>query len=118
MITVGNERWTFTLYKRLPNSSYLYEETPSATFKGRPANQMEVRQFRIQQGVNGNNGSTFVVCSNFPESAKPGDKVIFMGKECMVMSIGYYFDQARVINPSLMSDEYMAKRCPKGMNIQ
>lgn len=118
MLTVGNERWKLVLYSRKENSPYLWDDKPSVTFKGRPANQMEKKNYRIQQGVNGGSDSVFVVCSNLPKEVNVNDKVVFMGKQWTVMSIGYYFDQARVVNPAIMSDEYLIKRCPKGINLQ
>ena len=118
MITVGNERFTFKVIKRVPNSSYEYEKKVSIVFRGTPANQIEVKLYRIQQGVNGNTDSIFVVSSNLPDTLKPQDKVEFMGKIWTVMSTGYYFDNSRFVNPGSFSDEYIAARCPKGINLQ
>ena len=117
MLTVGNERYTFVLYRRIENS-YEYEETPYATFKGRPANQYEKRNFRILQGVNGNTDSQFIICTNLPKNIKPKDKIVFLGQEKIVESIGFYHDNSRLVNPGVLNDEYIIKRCPKGLNIQ
>lgn len=118
MITVGNERFVYKVIKRVPNSSYEYEKEVSTIFKGRPANQYEIKQYRIQQGVNGNTDSIFVISSNLPAEIKPNDRIIFLGKIWTVMSTGYYFDNSRFVNPSIFSDEYIAARCPKGINLQ
>jgi len=115
---VSNERYVLALYKRKKNSAYEWEEEPTLWFKGRPANQIEIKNYRVQQGVNANTDSTYVFCSNLPENVKPGDKIFFLDKEWTVASTGYYFDNARFVNPALMSEEYIAKRCPKGINIQ
>lgn len=114
----SNERYIFTLYKRKENSPYEWSDVPSCTFKGRPASQFERKVYRIQQGVNGGTDSIFVVCSNLPDNVKEKDKIVYLGKEWTVQSVGYYFDEARFVNPSIMSEEYIAKKCPKGMNLQ
>ena len=114
---VSNERYDLVLYKRKPNS-HEWEDKPSCYFKGRPANQIEVKRYRIQQGVEGNTDSTYVFASNLPINIKPKDKIVFMGKEWTVESIGYYFESSRFVNPSLMNEEYIASKCPKGISIQ
>lgn len=115
---VTNERYTFELIKREENSPYVWSNTVSLRFKGRPAGQFEKKQYRIQKGVNGGTDSVFIICSNLPEEVKVGDKIKFLGKEWMINSIGYYFDETRLINPSLMNDEYIQNKCPKGINIE
>ena len=118
MFIVTNERYTFKLIKRVENSPYVWGETVDLEFKGRSASQFEKRQYRIQKGVNGGTDSVFVISSNLPEEVKVGDKIIFLGKEWMVKSTGYYFDETRLVNPSLMNDEYIENKCPKGINIE
>ena len=118
MIAVGNERYKFVLFKRKSNTAYEWEDVPSATFRGRPANQLEKKLYRVMQGVNGNTDSIFVICSNMPKDLKPKDKVLFLGKEWQVNSVGYYFDEARFVNAGIMSEEHIASRCPKGINLQ
>lgn len=118
MIVVGNERYIYKVFKRVPNSPYEWEKECSITFRGRPANQLEKKQYRIQQGVNGSSDSIFIISSNIPEGIKEKDKIVFLGKEWTVISIGYYFDSDRIVNPNIMSDEYIERRCPKGLNLQ
>lgn len=115
---VTNERYTFELKKRAENSPYIWENTVNLRFKGRPAGQYEKRQYRIQEGVNGGTDSVFIICSNLPQEVKVGDKIVFLGKEWMIKSTGYYFDESRFVNPSIMTDEYIEKKCPKGINIE
>lgn len=117
LVIVSNEKYKFELVKRVKNSPYEWNDQPSLMFKGRPANNVERKQYRLQKGVNGNTDSVFVICSNLPKEVDVGDKIIFLGKEWMVNSIGYYFDEAKFVNPGLMKDEYIAKKCPKGINI-
>lgn len=118
MIVVGNERYKFELYKRKPNTPYEWEETPSCVFKGRPASQLEKKQFRLQSGVNATTDSVFIISSNLPENVKEQDRVVFLGKIWSVASVGYYYDEARFVNAGLFSDEYIAKRCPRGVALQ
>ena len=118
MIVSRGETYELKRYPRVENSPYDYEETPDLIFYGRPASQFEKRNYRIQQGVDGNSDSVFVLSSNLPETIKPKDKIVFLGKEWQVLSIGYYFDQNLVLNGKVFSSEYIESRCPKGLNLQ
>ena len=118
MIPVNNESFTLKKYARKENSPYEYESAPCLIFKGRPANQLEKKMYRIQQGVNGNAESLYVFCTNLPQSLKPGDRIEFGGKFYTVESTGYYYTNNLLVNNSVMSDEYITKRCPKGIALQ
>ena len=118
MIVVRGETYDFQLVPRKENSAYEYENHPSITFRGRPANSIEKKNYRIQQGVNGNTDSVYVICSNLPNEIKPGDRITFVGKVWTVNSVGYYYEDNRVVNNSIMSNEYLMERCPKGLNLQ
>lgn len=118
MIVVRGERYEFKVYKRKENSSYEWQENVAFTFYGRPANQMEKRNYRIQKGANGSSDSIYCICSNLPEEISVKDKVVFLGKEWTVESIGYYFDSSYIVNPAVLSDEQIIERCPKGINLQ
>lgn len=114
---VTNERYDFEVYSRLKNSPYEWSEEADFNFKGRPASQQETKEYRIQKGVNGGTDSIFIIASNLPEEINVGDKVIYLGKEWMVKSIGYYFDSTRFVNPTILKNEYIINKCPKGINI-
>lgn len=118
MLVTQGETYRFERYPRIPNSPYEFDDVPDIYFKGRPANQVEVKSYRIQQGVNGSTDSVFVYCSNLPSEIRPEDRIKFMGKIWTVKSIGYYYDSTRVVNNGVMSEDYLASRCPKGMNLQ
>ena len=118
MIVVTNEKYSLALYPRKENSAYEWEQNPSIVFKGRPAGQVEKKNYRIQQGVNGGTDSVFIISSNLPKDIKVADRIDFMGKRWTVMSVGFYFDESRFVNPNIMRDEYIANRCPKGINIE
>ena len=118
MIPTNDERYELKLYKRKKNSAYEFEAAPISTFNGRPASQVESKNYRIMKGVNGNTDSVFVKATNLPENISVGDQVKFLGKIWSVMSVGYYFDIAMFVNPSCLSEEQIIERCPKGINLQ
>lgn len=118
MIPARGENYKCEVYKRKENSAYEWEDAPSIVFYGRPASKIEKRKYRIQKGVNGNSDSTMIYCSNLPFNLNPGDRVDFLGKQWKVESTGYYFDENLVVNPRILSDEYIQNRCPKGVSLQ
>lgn len=118
MIPVNNERYEFKCYKRQKNSKYEYEPQPSFIFKGRPANTLERKNYRIQKGVNGGSDSQFVYSTNLPDNVDIGDRIEYLGKVWTVQSVGYYFDASRIANPMAFSEKQIINRCPKGINIQ
>ena len=118
MIPTSDERYELKLYKRKKNSPYEYESAPALYFKGRPASQVETKNYRVMKGVNGNSDSVFVKATNLPQEVSIGDQVTFLGKTWSVMSVGYYFDGGLFVNPACLSEEQIIERCPKGMNLQ
>lgn len=118
MIPTNDEKFILEVVRRKENSPYEYEVVVEYRFKGRPASQIEKKEYRIQKGVNGNTDSTFIYASNLPKELNIGDKVRFLGKIWTIQSIGYYFDAARFVNPSCLREEQIIARCPKGINIQ
>lgn len=118
MISRQGETYNLSIYKRKENSDYEWETTPYATIKCRTANNMEKKLFRVQQGVNSSEDSVFIFATNLPKDIQVKDKALFLGKEWTIASIGYYFDNSRLINASIMSDDYIISRCPKGLSLQ
>lgn len=117
MIVVNDEQYEFELYPRVQNSAFVREDHPSVYFKGRPANDLEKKSYRIQAGVQGGTDSVYIICSNLPASVEISDQIKYLGKIWTVVSVGYYFRNSNITNPRLMSDEYLAKQCPKGIVI-
>jgi len=113
-----NETYEIKLFKRLPNSAYGYETNASSIFYGRPANTVEKKSYRLQKGVNTQNTSTMVFCSNLPDNINDGDKVQFLGRTWTVMSIGYYLIDNRIVNANCFSEEYLISQCPKGLSLE
>lgn len=119
LIPTKDETLNIQVFKRLPNSAYEYETTPSITFKAKLANDLEKNQYRIQTGVNGNQDSLFLLSSNMPmEDLKVGDMVLVLGEKRYIQSIGYYFSQNKIVNLSLFNEKYIMQKSPKGINIQ
>lgn len=117
MIPTNNEKYILEVTSREKDSAYKYDDAPSITFYGRPANNAEEKSYRILKGVHGQQRSLYIYATNLPEELKPGDMVKFQGTERMVETIGYYYSNSLVVNPSLMSDEYIIERCPKGITL-
>lgn len=116
--TIRNkETYTIKFLKRKENSPYEYDDKLSKTFKCKIANNQEVRSYRLSLGVNANNESVYIMCSNLPENLKPQDKVLFMGQIKTIESIGYYFQDNGIINAQLFDDEYIKARSPKGITL-
>lgn len=118
MIVARGETYELARFPRVENSPYEYEDAPDIVFFGRPANTLEKKVYRIQQGVNGNSDSIMVYATNLPAEIKPNDKIRFMGKEWSVASIGYYFDSNRIVTARIFDDDYLFKRSPKGLVLQ
>ena len=118
MIVTRGENYPIKRFPRVKDSPYEFSPTPDLIFYGRPANNLEKKTYRLQQGVNANNYSVFVLCSNLPQDIKPQDKIEFMGKEWTIISIGYYFDSSRITNAKIFSNEYLEKRAPKGVVLE
>ena len=118
MLPARAENYKIELYKLKENSAYEWEEAPRLTFYGRPAGKLETRKYRIQKGVVSGSNSIYVMATNLPALVSEGDKIVFLGKEWKVESVGYFFDENLIVNPRIMSDEYIAERCPKGMTLQ
>ena len=118
MIVARGETYQLERFSRKDDSPYEFMDFPDAVFYGRPANNMERKLYRIQQGVNGNSDSVMVFCTNLPFFIKPNDKIRFMGKEWSVVSTGFYFDDSKLMNAKIFSNDYIEKRCPKGLVLQ
>lgn len=111
------ETFNLKLYKRVRgNTAYEYSKEPILVFKGRPANKMEQKLFRVTKGVNNANIGVSILSSNLPDEVEPDDKVEYMGKVMLVKNIGFYLDE-RFINAGDFSTEYLASRCPKGITL-
>lgn len=116
MIPTRGEAYEIKVYKRKQGFDFEYEYAFS--FRGRPSTQLEKKTYRIAKGVEGSQDSISIFATNMNGTVDEGDKVEFLGKSYTVASVGYYFDQARIVNPSFMSDKAIMGRCPKGIQVQ
>ena len=118
MIPTANEQIEGKVYKRISNSAYEYEKTPCIIFRCRLASSIEKKKYRVMKGVNATTDSTFLYATNLPYSElKDGDKIELLGKIWTVESVGYYFEQSKVVNSGVMNDQYLFQKCPKGVTI-
>lgn len=114
MIPTRGENFEIKVYKRKDNS---YDFDYSFSFKGRPATSLEKKTYRIAKGVEGGKDSLSIYASNILGEINEGDKVVFLGKTYTVSSVGYHFDESRIVNPNFMSDKAIMERCPKGIQL-
>lgn len=115
MIVTRGEDYELKRYPRKKDSPYEFDSVPDVVFRGRPAGQSERKTYRVQQGVEGNNDSIYIMSSNLPTGIKPKDRVSFMGKVYSVQSVGYFLDRNLIVNARSFSVEYLESRCPKGV---
>ena len=112
------ETYVFRLFKRVRgNSAYEYSNEPILSFKGRPANKLETKIYRIVKGVNSSNNGVTIYCSNLPNEVEIDDRIEFMGKIMLVKNIGYFYNDNNMENAGIFSNEYLAMRCPKGITL-
>ena len=112
------ETYTLKLYKRKRgNSSYEYDETSILTFKGRPASRLEKKTYRVVKGVNTAQNGVTIYCSNLPNEVEPEDMVEYLGRKLLVKDIGYFEDEANLINAGIFSKETLLDKFPKGITL-
>lgn len=116
-IDIG-ETYELQLFKIKPNSNFEYEDSPTIIFKGRPATNIEKKQFRITKGVMGNNMGVSIFCSNLPKEVEPNDRISFLGKSYVVTNTGYYLSNAGINNARIFSEQYIKERSPKGLTLE
>lgn len=117
MLVAVGETDELKLYKHKENDKYNYEDTP-IIFYGKPASQMQKRNYRIQKGVVGKEDSQYIVATRLPIEIEPTDQIIYRGKKWFVGSIGYYEEQNNIVNRRIFNPDYIAKRSPKGITLE
>lgn len=118
MIVSRGETYNLWLFKRVPNSSYEYEDTASLCFKGRPARNSERNYYSIQKGFANGVDEVYIFSSHLPAEVAVGDRVFYLGKFWSVSSVGVYFEEARVVNASVMDSEKLIDKAPKGITLK
>lgn len=111
------ENYECLLYKVIPNSYLQYEDTP-IRFRCSPANNKDVKNYRITKGVHGDQDSVYLIATNLPVNIEPNDRIVFMGKTLNVESVGFYLNDNGIVDASIMSIEYLEARSPKGIALK
>lgn len=118
MLVAVGETDRLEVFRHKENDEYNYEDTPYCIFYGKPASQMQKRNYRIQKGVIGKEDSQYILSTRLPKDINPTDKIIYRGKEWIVGSIGYYEEQNNIVNRRIFNPDYIAKRSPKGITLE
>lgn len=117
MITQNNETYDLVLIK-YDRKNCTYDNDHPYHFKGRPANSLEKKAYIVEKGVHSKEEGTYIYATNLPENIDESDRIVFLGENKMVESVGYYFDNTRIVDASIFSDEYIKSLCPKGITIK
>lgn len=118
MLVASGETDRIEVYRHKENDDYNYEDAPYVIFYGKPASQMQKRNYRIQKGVIGKEDSQYIVATRLPTEINPTDKIVYRGKEWTVGSVGYYEEQNNIVNRRIFNPDYIAKRSPKGITLE
>lgn len=116
MIPSFGESFRAKLFKRIDNSNE-YQSVPSLTFKCRPTNQSEKKNFVLTSGMNTNSIGIYLMSTRLPKEVSVDDKIFFAGKYWLVESVGYYYDSSLTLGSSDLSNEAMINRLPKGIKL-
>ena len=116
MIVARNETYKALVYKRLENSNE-YDEDVSFEFNCRVANDIDKKSFVPTSGLYTQQDSVMLYATNIPYDLDIHDKILFLGKEYIVESVGYYLKKNRVVNASIFSDDKIFSDSPKGVVI-
>ena len=114
----SGENYVGELYKRVPNSPFDYEEKPLLSFKCKIASNKEKTQFQMLSGILGNESRLQILSTRLPSEIEVNDRILILGKYYVVESVGYYLTDNALVNPNLMSNEYIMARCPKGISLK
>lgn len=99
------------------DNSWDWEET-TVEFKGRIAGRIEKKRYNIQKGVVNSDVDTYIIATNMPEEINTDDRIIFLGKEYIVTSVGYYLDQNMLVDFGAFDPEYVKAVSPKGITLK
>lgn len=105
-----------TFWHAIKNSSFEYEQQPHYA-KASVVGQKQEKTYRIEQGVQTKDDSTYLKITNLQEDIQVGDRVLFMGEYKTVQSVGYFFDESLMSSFAMFNEEYIKARSPKGIAI-
>lgn len=118
MIQRANENLIATAYSREGNSVANYSEVPLCKFKCRVAESYEENSYQPIAGVFLNENHLTLYASRLEEKIKVGDKVVVLGQEHIVESIGYFISQSNQLHAYDLKPEELFKRSPKGIVLR
>lgn len=110
-----NETYELVLGK-VKDNEWIYDET-AIRFKGKPASSSEQKRYVVTKGFVNNRNSVFIIATNLPEEIKVDDKVMFLGTEKIVTSVGYYFDKNQLVDAGIFDPDYIKAISPKGITL-
>lgn len=109
--------FTAIIYHRIKNS-HEYNMANPITFQCRIANQKELEHFYPLRGLNVHKTSIGLYTQdNILDLIEDDDKIVFMGQEYLIDSVGIYLQQSRMINQRNFNDSHVIENSPKGIRI-
>lgn len=111
-----NEIYKAQVFKRLENSNE-FERVPTFEFNCRVASDFEKNSFVPTNGLFTEQGGVMLYATNIPFHLEIHDKILFLGKEYLVESVGYYLNKNRLLNASIFSDDKIFEESPKGVKL-
>ncbi len=109
------ELYTAEVHKHLSNSPFQYAQETSFSFRCKVASSAESKRFIVTKGLEAKKGGTMLYATNLEGDIEPSDHVVFRGKTWTVESVGYYEDESRLVNGSIMSVGRLISKLPKGV---
>ena len=109
------EHYVAEVHKHLDNSPFQYEQQISFSFRCKVASSAESKRYSVTKGLEAKKDGLMLYATNLDGSIEPSDHVVFRGKTWLVESVGYYEDESRFVNGSVMSDKKLIEKLPKGV---
>ncbi len=109
------ELYTAEVHKHADNSPFEYSQDTSFTFRCRVASNAESKRYTVTKGLEAKKEGMMLYATNLEGNLEPSDHVVFRGKTYLVESVGYYEDESRFVDGSIMSVGKLASKLPKGV---
>ena len=109
------ELYTAEVHKHLSNSPFQYAQETSFSFRCKVASSAESKRYTVTKGLEAKKDGLMLYATNLEGNIEPSDHVVFRGKTWLVESVGYYEDESRFVNGSIMSVGKITSKLPKGV---
>lgn len=86
-------------------------------FDVRPAGNSEKRTFQPVSGILSEAVGIYLYTQDLPSEIAPHDMVVFLGKQYMVESVGYFMEDLRILGAKRFADTTLIEKFPKGIKI-